>query len=104
MSTVAAASVGTLAFFAGGHDGGQHFNTIDIYNSTSGKWSIEYLSVACSGLAGTTVGSKVLFAGGYGPTFNRNLVFEQWIYMIIYLGPGPRHHSVVLEHYFQQQV
>jgi hypothetical protein len=46
--------------------GSMSSNAVDLYNSASGTWSTAQLSVARSGLAGTSVGNVAIFAGGAG--------------------------------------
>ena len=62
---LAAASVGTKAFFAGGV-ASSHVPTavVDVFDSATGSWSTATLSEARSQIGATTIGSKVLFAGG----------------------------------------
>jgi hypothetical protein len=62
---MASAVVGDLAIFAGGlRQGGEVTNRVDIYNFTSGTWSIATLSQARSHAVAITVGNKVVIAGG----------------------------------------
>lgn len=66
---LAAAIVGDKALFAGGFgypDGVNwgYFNTVDIYDNNTDKWSTAILSEARMDLAATTSGNKVYFAGG----------------------------------------
>lgn len=75
---LAAASAGGLAFFAGG---GRFSNAIgnyalysdvNVYDPATNSWSTMHLSQRRQWLAGTSVGSQVLFAGGSpiaGPPF-----------------------------------
>ena len=77
-SNPAAASVGDLAMFAGGsaiHPNGAVktavSNAVDIYNSTTGLWTTARLSVGRGRLAAASVGSMIIFAGGY--TINDSL-------------------------------
>ena len=63
--TIAVASWGDLAFFAGGQD--EHKNNTDafeIFNVTSRTMVVERLSQARSMASATTVGHYVLIAGG----------------------------------------
>ena len=77
---LAAATVGSLALFAGGHDAGTMSSVVDVYDASVGKpdnpaaWSTVSLSVARPGLSAVTVGSKVLFAGG--ANFNTGAAFS----------------------------
>ncbi len=60
---LAAASVGNVAFFAGGAADAS-FNAVDVYNSATGAWTTAQLSVARWYLAAASVGNVALFAGG----------------------------------------
>lgn len=67
--TLAAASVGTKALFAGGHRyrfgiGWEYLDTVDIYDDTDGSWSTAQLSSNRSKIGAATAGTKALFAGG----------------------------------------
>jgi len=80
---IAATSINTssssLALFGGGAiDGTQFFATVDIYNATSGKWTMASLSQSRFNLAATTVGEVALFAGGsrYGTYYNQVDMFN----------------------------
>jgi hypothetical protein len=67
-----AAVVGDLAIFAGGASGSTPgipsysilSDVVDIYDASTGGWSTAALSEARAGIAATTVGQRVLFAGG----------------------------------------
>jgi len=61
--SLAAATVGNKALFAGGSDG-HATDVVDIYDADTDTWSTAALSQARSHLAATTVGNKALFAGG----------------------------------------
>jgi hypothetical protein len=73
---MAATTVGNKAFFAGGYGTSvddQFINfrdTVDIYDADTGLWSRGTLSQGRDSLAATTVGSKVIFAGGHYCTFS----------------------------------
>lgn len=54
-----------LFFFAGGASTSEFFPTVDIYNDSSGDWSIANLSFARSQLAAASNKEFVAFAGGY---------------------------------------
>ena len=56
--------VGDLAIFAGGYNAQQSSKRVDIYNFTTDTWSIDSLSVPRAFIGVTTIGNKVLFAGG----------------------------------------
>jgi hypothetical protein len=65
---MAAASVGNIAVFAGGHSGdNQVSDAVDIYNAATNTWTTATLSEGRSYVAGTAVGSKILIAGGAKP-------------------------------------
>ena len=64
-ASIASASVGQKAIFAGGFSAGVASNVVDIYDATSGVWTTAALSTARGGIGATTVGHKVYFAGGY---------------------------------------
>jgi hypothetical protein len=71
-----AASVGSIALFAGGQSSKpfdqnmppmpsySDSSVVDIFHVTTGKWSNASLSVARKYLAATTVGDVAVFAGG----------------------------------------
>lgn len=66
---IAATMVGNLALFAGGsyHINGGFFNassTVDIYDSSTGRWSTAKFSLNRTYFAATTVGNLAMFAGG----------------------------------------
>ena len=63
---IAATSVGTKAFFAGGHIYAPPYitNRIDIYDSSTNSWSTASLSQARYNAVAVTVGTKAIFAGG----------------------------------------
>jgi hypothetical protein len=58
------AKVGDLAIFAGGYYLLNSSKRVDIYNFTTGTWSIDSLSVPRAFVGMTTIGNKVLIAGG----------------------------------------
>ncbi len=58
------AKVGDLAIFAGGYSAQQSSKRVDIYNFTTNTWSIDSLSVPRAFIGMTTIGNKVLIAGG----------------------------------------
>jgi hypothetical protein len=67
--SLAAASVGNLAIFAGGGTaGGVASSAVDIYNVSSKSWlpSFQLQGGARLGLAATSVGNLAIFAGGGG--------------------------------------
>jgi hypothetical protein len=61
---LAAATVGDLAFFAGGLDWQTSSAAVDIYDSAADSWTQASLVVPRSHLAATAVGPYLLFAGG----------------------------------------
>jgi hypothetical protein len=67
-SNLVATSVGSIALFAGGYNGGNDANVfhdvVDIYNNTDGMWSSTSLSLPRVAIAATTIGNLALFAGG----------------------------------------
>ena len=67
---LSAATVGDKVLFAGGSgypDGPNwgYFNRVDIYDNSSNSWTTTSLSEARAGIATTTMGNKIYFAGGY---------------------------------------
>jgi kelch-like protein 20 len=75
---LAAASVGSEMFFAGGEGYGSFPSTtarVDIFNVDANTWSTATLSQARYRFAAATVGTKVLFGGGWaGPALPSNRV------------------------------
>ncbi|MBS0030699.1 Kelch repeat-containing protein [Chitinophaga sp. 22321] len=66
---LAAAAIGNKVLFAGGYGhsnqtGGFFSSRVDIYDITTGKWSIAELSEARDHLYAAAAGNKILFAGG----------------------------------------
>ena len=51
--------------------GSSYFNTVDIFNATSGVWTTAALSVARVGLAATSLPNEglAIFAGGVGASY-----------------------------------
>jgi len=45
-------------------------NIVDIYDTSTGNWSVEYLSEPVYALAATSVGSKALFGGGHNESYS----------------------------------
>jgi hypothetical protein len=69
-SYMSAAATGDQAVFAGGclspyYPGSPCTDGVDIFDTSSDQWTTAHLSKARAGMAVTTVGSKVIFAGGY---------------------------------------
>ena len=67
-------SHGDTVMFAGGvqriQDSDPVFkNTVDIYNTKTGKWTVDHLSLARMGIAASVVGDLAIFAGGMDSTF-----------------------------------
>lgn len=68
-----AAAVGNLAIFAGGSPQGSNqplsipleTDAVDIYDASTDHWSTATLSQSRLGMAATTVGQRVIFAGGF---------------------------------------
>lgn len=58
------ATVGDLAIFAGGYDLLNASKRVDIYNFTTDTWSIDSLSAPRAFVGMTTIGNKVMIAGG----------------------------------------
>ena len=64
---------------AGGYDGADYSNVVDIYDADTGQWSTDTLSQGRYWLCGTTVGDKAVFAGGFfrdtgGTGYDSNVV------------------------------
>jgi len=64
--TMAAATVGDLAFFAGGNSGSNIYDTVDIYDASTDSWSSTALPTPRTQVAAAAVGDLVFFAGGAG--------------------------------------
>ena len=68
--SLGAISHGDTVMFAGGvqvKGGGSEIifkNTVDIYNTKTGEWTVNQLSIARMGMAATVVGDLAFFAGG----------------------------------------
>jgi len=75
-SYLAAAAVGSKAYFAGGEvqtaDRKASFDGVDIYDFKQKAWSTAKLSVPRKKLAAVSVGKAILFAGGFDDTTNTN--------------------------------
>ena len=56
---------GSKIFFAGGFDFVTTKNVVDIYDTQTQQWSVEYLSEGRLSIAAVSHGSKVMFAGGF---------------------------------------
>jgi len=70
LGTQSAVSFGTRAYFAGGFvtTSGLPYvisDLVDIYDSQTGVWTTETLSVPRGGAAAVALGNKILFAGGW---------------------------------------
>lgn len=69
-SNLVSTTVRSKILFAGGFqtgiwpDLGKYLDTVDIYDDTTGTWSVAKLAVARSNLAATSVGNLAFFAGG----------------------------------------
>ena len=84
---LATASADGKAFFGGGGRPlwsgtawvDDYYDTVDVYDSAVGPptdpnaWSVETLSLARGGLAATSAGNRVIFAGGAYQSFNKPL-------------------------------
>ncbi|KAI9503359.1 hypothetical protein BX070DRAFT_235051 [Coemansia spiralis] len=70
-SSIAAASVGHMAFFAGGRlQNDTYTDVVDVFDRRTGKWSVSHLSMARSEIgAGSVSGRYAIFAGGLDSTF-----------------------------------
>ena len=74
--TVATATVGAKALFAGGvsYVGAQVSNAVYIYDANTNTWSTAALSQARANISVATVGTMAIFAGGSGATGASNAV------------------------------
>ena len=61
---LAATSIGNLAIFAGGNALPDRSAVVDIYDVSTGDWSVATLSEARSNLSAVSVLDRALFAGG----------------------------------------
>ena len=63
---IAATSCGSKLFFGGGVNSTMStvYSTVDIYDTTTGVWTVANLSVARFDIAAISYGNKVFFAGG----------------------------------------
>ncbi|KAI8325574.1 hypothetical protein GQ54DRAFT_315634 [Martensiomyces pterosporus] len=70
-SSIAATSVGSLAFFAGGRlQNDSYTDVVDIYDRSTNKWSVSHLSMTRSLVsAGSIAGRYAVFAGGFDSSF-----------------------------------
>ncbi len=65
------ATLGTKAYFAGGHNGSTALALVESYDVETGIWAnIGNLSVARQAPSGVTCGSKLFFGGGVSANFN----------------------------------
>ena len=71
---LAAASLGSEAFFAGGATSSGPSSVVDIYNTVSNTWSTANLSQARYDIAATSLGNEVFFAGGISSSGVSNVV------------------------------
>lgn len=62
--TIASATVGQKAIFAGGRVGNVISGVVDIYDDATGVWSTDTLPVPRTAAAGAAIGKYALFAGG----------------------------------------
>lgn len=67
-----------LFFFAGGLDLIQNlaFDVIDIYNRSTGEWSVDHLSIPRGGMGCAVLGDRAFFAGGCGDG-NVSIVYDR---------------------------
>ena len=72
--SLAGASVGAYALFAGGYPSSGESNEVDAYDTSLTRSTPTALSVARSDLAGSSVGDYALFAGGYTSSGKSNVV------------------------------
>lgn len=73
--SLSAVSHGNTVMFAGGvqfhlNTAPVFKNTVDIYNTETGVWTVDHLSIARMGIAATIVGDLAFFAGGMGDMDN----------------------------------
>ncbi|KAJ2550530.1 hypothetical protein EV175_004031 [Coemansia sp. RSA 1933] len=70
-SSIASASAGHMAFFAGGRlQNDTYTDIVDIFNSQTKQWTVSHLSMARSNIgAGSVAGRYALFAGGFDDNF-----------------------------------
>ncbi len=63
---IAGTACGSKLFFGGGVNSTMStvYSTVDIYDVSTGDWSVNQLSVARFGISAVSYGNKVLFAGG----------------------------------------
>lgn len=95
-SSLAAASIGDVVFFAGGYNLDFYNGTdvVDIYNVTSRTWTIATLSEPRFALAATSVEDIVIFAGGLNDITDLNVVdiynvtSKQWTVATLSLARG----------------
>jgi len=75
---IAAATVGTKVFFAGGDKAfnyGIRETTVDIYDLSTNSWSAQMLNEAkVFGHSATSVNNRIYFAGGYTDNYNNGFV------------------------------
>jgi hypothetical protein len=65
------ATLGTKAYFAGGHNGSSTLAMVESYDVETGLWDIlPNLSVSRQVIAGTSCGSKLFFGGGVSSNMN----------------------------------
>lgn len=69
-SMLAATTLDSKAFFAGGTIGSGYSSVVDIYDGLTGSWTSANLSLPRYRLAAAAVGTKVLFAGGYNGAYS----------------------------------
>jgi len=72
-ANLTAAAVGSKIMFTGGNNidtltynfTNNSSNKVEIYNTSTNVWTTEILSISRTGMAATTAGSKIYFAGGF---------------------------------------
>lgn len=72
------ATLGTKILFAGGYGIGT--DRIDIFDTNTASWALDYLPVGRFGIATATIASKVIFAGGRWNDNSEHLVSNVDIY------------------------
>ena len=75
--SLAATSIDTKIFFAGGNRSGisgNISNMVDIFDNSTNSWTESTLSQTKEGLAATSIGNKAFFAGGFGIQLYSNTV------------------------------
>jgi hypothetical protein len=98
---IAAASMGSKVFFAGGHldmAGAPATNAIDVFDTSNGIWSTQNLSSSRSMLVGASTVDRVFFAGGYnenGTKSNRVDIYQNGTWTTSTLSSARAHLAAV---------